>query len=475
MKKDTRLSDAKQKLLEMAMRGKLTPAASATSAVTRYSRENPIRLALAQEQVWRLDQTAGKLAPLHNESITIYRHGPCDPAALERSLTEIIRRHEIWRTTFYIGVGNETAGRPLQIVHAPTPFTLPVSDLRNLPASERENVAQNLANADARQPFDLQSGPLVRARLITLADDEYRLYVTAHQSIVDGITVFDIFPSELTTLYESFVQNKPSSLPELDAQFADFACWQRQKFSGDAMESQLAYWQKQLSGDLPVLQWPNHGARPAQQTYRGAMHAFQFPHELAQSLKDLGRRHGATLFMVLLAGLVAMLHRYTGQEDIVVGTLAPSGRKQTEFQRLVGYFLNPVALRANLSGNPSFHSLIRQMRDVTLAAISNDDVPLERIAERLLLAPDPSRHPFFTVALSVAPDVPQLPPGWSMTYMDVESGGARWDLYIEMSDRAGGLLGRAQYNPDLFTAKEIAQTVEDFRHLLENVAAGQEV
>jgi surfactin family lipopeptide synthetase A len=466
MEKDRRLSEAKQKLLEMAMRGKLTPAASATSAVTRYSRENPIPLALAQEQVWRLDQTAGKLAPLHNESITIYRHGPCDPTVLERSLTEIIRRHEIWRTTFDV-----VDGRPIQVVHEPTSFALAESDLRNLPANEREKLAQDLANADARQPFDLRSGSLVRARLITLSHDEHRLYVTAHQSIVDGITVFDIFPSELTTLYEAFAQGKPSPLPELDAQYADFACWQSKKLSGDAMESQFVYWQKQLAGKLPVLQWPNQGKRPSQQTYRGAMHAFQFPRELAHSLKDLGRRDGATLFMVLLAGLVELLHRDTGQEDIIVGTLAPSGRKQTEFQRLMGYFLNPVALRANLSGNPSFHSLIHQMRDITLGAISNDDVPLELIAERLRLTPDLSRHPFFTVALSVAPDVPQLPLGWSMTYMDVESGGARWDLYIEMSDRTQGLFGRAQYNPDLFTPQTIAQTVEDFRVLLESVAA----
>jgi hypothetical protein len=414
MNKDARLSDAKQKLLDMAMRGKLAPVAVATSEIKHYSRENPIPLAPAQEQVWRLDQIAGKLAPLHNESITIYRHGPCDPAVLERSLTEIIRRHEIWRTTFDV-IDDSIEARPIQIIHAPTAFTLPISDLRTLTASEREQSAQDLANADAREPFDLQSGPLVRARLITLSDEEHRFYVTAHQSIVDGITVFDIFPRELTTLYESFAQGKPSPLPELDAQFADFACWQRQKLSADAMQSQLAYWQKQLAGELPVLQWPNHGKRPAQQTYRGAMHSFQLPHELAESLKDLGRRDGATLFMVLLAGLVALLHRYTGQEDIIVGTLAPAGRKQTEFQRLMGYFLNPVALRANLSGNPSFHSLIRQMRDVTLGAISNDDVPLEWIAERLRLTPDPSRHSFFTVALSVAPDVPQLPSGWSMT------------------------------------------------------------
>jgi hypothetical protein len=433
-----------------------------------HAREIPAPLSLAQEQVWRLDQTAGKLAPLHNESITIHRRGPCDPTLIERSFAEIIRRHEIWRTTFDV-----VDGRPTQVVHPATPFTLPVTDLRSQQRSERETKSLDLATEDARKPFDLKQGPLFRARLVTLDDADHRLYLTAHQSIVDGITVFDIFPTELTTLYESFAAGKPSPLPEPEAQYADFACWQRRSLSGDAMEKQLSYWQKQLAGELPTLQWPNNGARADQQTYRGAIHPFKLSSKLAQSLKDLGQRQGATLFMILLAGLVSLLQRYTGQEDIIVGTLAPSGRKQIEFQRSLGYFLNPVALRANLSGSPAFNALLRQMRDTTLGALSNDDVPLELIAEKLHLAPDPSRHPFFTVALSIAPALAQLPPGWSMTYMDVESGGARWDLYLELNDRAEGLLGRAQYNPDLFTTAAITQTVEDFRLLLEGVAASR--
>jgi hypothetical protein len=465
MANEPRLSEAKRRLLELQTQQSNAPAKPSASELNRHPREIPAPLSLAQEQVWRLDQTAANLAALHNESITIYRHGPCDPAILERSLAEIIRRHEIWRTTFAV-----RAGRPVQIVHPAAPLPLLRSDLRSLPKRDREAQALALATEDARQPFDLEQGPLLRARLITLDDAEQRLYLTAHQSIVDGITVFHIFPAELTALYEAFAAGQPSPLPELDMQYADFATWQRRKLAGDACAKQLKYWQQQLSGELPVLQWPK-GTRPPQQTYRGAMHSFTLSRELAQSLKDLGRREGATLFMILLAALVSLLHRYTRQEDIIVGTLAPCGRKQTEFQRCIGYFLNPVALRANLRGNTSFRSLLQQMREVTLGAISNDDVPLELIAEKLQFQPDPSRHPFFTVALSVAPEVPTLPQGWSMTYMDVESGGARWDLYIEMSDRAEGLLGRAQYNPDLFTPDAIAQTVEDFRALLQSIAA----
>src|ERR1700688_3946307 len=471
MQEEPFLSEAKRKLLELQMRRAMrTRAESGTGELKREQRETPIPLSLVQEQVWRLDQTTSKLAPIHNESITIYRRGPCEAAILERSLAEIVRRHEIWRTTYEV-----VAGHPVQIVHpAPATFKMPGSELPRLAKNEQENKAVDLATQDAKLPFDLKLGPLLRGRLITLDNAEHRLCLTAHQSIVDGITVFDVFPTELTTLYDSFTQGKRSPLPELETQYADFACWQRRKLAGEAMESQLAYWQRQLAGELPILQWPNQGARPAQQTYRGAMHVFKLPGELAQSLKELGRREEATLFMILLAGLFALLRRYTGQEDIILGTLAPSGRKESAFQRCVGYFLNPVALRANLSGNPSFRSLLGQMREVTLGAISNDDVPLELIAERLQVKPDPSRNVFFTVALSVAPDVPQLPPGWSMTYMDVESGGARWDLYLEMSDRAEGLMGRAQYNPDLFTPAAIIQTIEDYRLLLEKIAASQE-
>jgi hypothetical protein len=424
-------------------------------------------LSFAQEQVWRLDQTAGSLAPLHNESITIHRHGTCDLAALEASLAEIVRRHEIWRTTF-----EAVGGQPVQVIHStPATFKLPLTDLRTLPEGDREKKALELATQDASEPFDLNHGPLFRARLVSLNGADHRLYLTAHQSIVDGITVFDIFPSELTTLYASFAAGKPSSLSPLETQYANFADWQRRNITGEAMEKQLSYWQEKLAGELPILHWPNNGARPARQTFRGALHSFKLTQELTESLRELGRREGATLFMILLAGLAALLHRYTRQEDILVGTLAPSGRKQIEYQRSMGYFLNPVALRANLSGNPSFSLLLSQMREVTLGAISNDDVPLQLIAERLQVRPDPSRSLFFTVALSVAPEVPPLPPGWSMTYMDVESGGARWDLYLELNDRTGGMIGRAQYNPDLFTTAAISQTLEDLRLLLEKVVA----
>jgi surfactin family lipopeptide synthetase A len=465
MPNDTPLSAAKQKLLELQKRGNVVAPVQPVS--NRREPGEPVPLSLSQEQVWRLQQSVGAQSPLYNESITIHRHGVCDVHALEASLAEIIRRHEIWRTTFDL-----VRDAPVQIVYpAPTTFTLPVNDLRVYPEQEREARALALSTEDAKQPFNLTHAPLLRARLVTLSDTEHRLYLTAHQIVIDGVTVFDVFPSELTALYDQFAGGKPSTLLELPAQFADFACAQRQRFASKELESQLEYWRAQLADGLAPLQWPNPANRPAQQTYRGAIHPFRLSKRLTASLKELSKQEGVTLFMTLLGGLVMLLHRYTRQTDITVGTLSPSGRKYAEFQRLVGYFLNPVPLRAKLSGSPNFQSLLHQMRAVTLGALSNDDVTLELIADRLGLPSDPNRHLFFTVVFSLAPGLPQLPSGWSMTYMDVESGAARWDLYIEMSDRAEGMIGRAQYNPDLFTSAAIAQTVQDFELLLKELAA----
>jgi hypothetical protein len=459
------LSEAKRKLLEQMLQASAGRPLS-DSDFKAQPRESPLRLSPAQEQIWWLDQVAGKALPLHNESITIHRHGSCDPKIVQRCLEEIVRRHEIWRTTY-----KEVAGTPTQVVHPAIDFQLDFSDLRSIPESTRGSRTIELATHDAKRRFNLEEGPLFRARLATLRDNQHKLFLTAHQSIVDGITVFDIFPREFMALYESYAAGAVSLLPELPAQFGDFSSWQRRMLSGHASEEQLAYWRKELAGSLPVLQWPNQGKRPDRQTYRGALHNFEFRGALGQALEQLARRYGVTLFMVLLTAFFKLLHRYTGQDDIVVGTLSPSGRKHTAFQRCMGYFLNPVALRANVSEDTSMQVMLRQMQKITLGAISNDDVTLEMIAKDMRIQTDPSRHSFFTVALSLAPEVAPLPPGWGMTYMDVESGGARWDLYIELSDRTEALMGRAQYNPDLFTESAIAQTIEDYRQVLERFAA----
>lgn len=455
------LSETKRNLLDKYLRGELRPLRNAPASI-RQVREDPVPLSLAQEKVWlRSQMTAGK-PPLYNESITIYRRGPLDAASLQRSVTEMIRRHETWRTTFDV-----IEGQPVQVIHsAPSEFPVRIVDLSGMPEANREDVALQFGTEEARALFDLQRGPLVRATLVTLRDQDHRLFLTMHQSIVDGISVYDIIPTEISTLYESFSSGKPSPLPDLPVQFADFAVWQRHSMQGAAMANQVSYWRKQLGGDLPVLQWPQDRPRPPAQTYRGSIKPFTLSNALTNALRELSQREGVSLFATLLAGFATLLYRYTGQHDIIVGTLAPTGRKHSEFQRLLGYFLNPVALRTNLSGNPAFRELLCQAQQVTLKALSNDDVPLEDLAKELKLAPDPSRHSFFQVVISLAPNVSVLPDGWDMTPMDVESGGARWDLYLELNDRPTGLIGRAQYNPDLFEATTIATLLQNLQVLL---------
>jgi hypothetical protein len=459
------LSETKRQLLEKYLREEPTQRGQESGAITRRPAGEPALLSLAQEQMWIRETTGPGLPPIHNESITIHRAGPLDAAVLERALAEIIRRHEIWRTTFSL-----RNGVPVQVIH-PAPFTVSLSvvDLKGIPEGVREAEALRVATEEARRPFDLKQGPLVRAQLVTLDDQRHRLYFTMHQSIVDGVSVYQVLPSELIALYEAFSAGKPSSLPELPIQYADFASWERQWLQGDVLAGQLAYWRTQLAGELPVLQWPIDRLRPIVQTLSGAIRPFFLPKQLTSGLKELSRQEGVTLFMTLLAGFTALLRCYTQQESIIVGTVAPAGRKRPEAQRLLGHFLNPVALYMDLAGHQTFLDLMRQTREVVLGALLHDDVPFEYVVDELKLKADPSRHPLFQVVISLAPPMPVLASGWDQTPMDVESGGAKWDLYLELSDRAHGVVGRAQYNPDLFPEATITQTLGDLQVLLEGI------
>ena len=457
------LSSAKRKLLDALLNGRAqTQSSSSSQVILRRDPGEPIPLSLAQEQIWLLSETTQATVPFYNESICIYRRGPLDRMVLERSFTEIIRRHEAWRTTFEL-----VDGQPTAVVHAaPQVFPITVQDLRSTPAAQREEAALRLAREQAQKPFQLNMFPLLRLTLIHLQDDEYRLYVTMHQIIVDGLSVFKVLPMELATLYESFSRGGPSPLPELPIQYGDFACWQKKHVGEKILEEQLKYWEHQLSGELPVLSWPDDFPHPARRSFRGAIFPTVWPKQLAERLNAICQQESVTLFMVLLAGFASLLHRYTGQEDIIVGTLSPAGRERRELETILGYFLNPVPLRFNVSGGPSFHELLRQSREAISGAIANDDVPFHRIVQRIAPRPDSSRNPIFDSVISLAPKLPDLPTGWSQTFMDIESGGSRWGLYIELNERPEGLMIRAQYNPDLFEAATIRRMVKDFEMTL---------
>jgi aspartate racemase len=465
MPENAPLSNAKRQLREKYLRGEFGTTPAHSQAITPRPPGEPPPLSLAQEQLWNRMQVAG-VPPLYNESITVCRRGSLNVAALERSLVEIIRRHEIWRTSY-----DTFHGAPVQIVHsAPASFRLPVVDLRGYPEEKLEGEAIRMLADVVRLPFDLRRGPLLRALLVRTGEIDYRLSIVAHLSIVDGISVYQIFPFELAALYDSFSVGKPSPLEEPPIQYGDYAFWQRRLLQDDEWTKQLTYWRKQLGGQLPVLLWPTDHPRPAAQTYRGAIRSFALTESLTEALKEVSRHQGITLFTTLLASFSTLLHCYTRQVDLIIGTPSPAGRKRSEVQRLLGYFLNPVALRIDLRGDPSFSELLRRAQKGIAGAISHDDLPIELLAKELQLKPDPSRHPFFTVAISLQPKTPDEAASWEVTSMDADSGGAVWDLYLAFIDKNDTIIGRVQYNPDLFESTTITDLLQHLAIVMESVA-----
>lgn len=460
------LSEAKRKLLGKLVLGHAHQTQGSQPSICSRSPETPVPLSLAQEQIWSALRASPAACPLYNEFITIHHHGPMNVRALQRSLTEIVRRHEAWRTTFHA-----SGEHALQIVAAPPEqVPLAVVDLRLSSNADGEREAALVAAAEASKPFDLARGPLLRATLIQLPGEDHRLHLAFHQLIVDGLSVFRILPLELVTLYNSFAAGQPSPLPELPVQFGDFACWQRKWFSNEVLNRQLSYWRTHLADCPSRLNWPKEGSRPSAQTFRGAIYPKTISSKVADAIRRTSQQHGVTLFMALLAGFAALLHLYSEQDDIVIGTLTPAGRHRPEVQDLLGYFMNPLPLRLRLHGNPTFQQLLLQTREITSAALTNDDVPLHYLTRELQPALDASRHPFFQVALSLAPELPDLGSGWHQTFMDFASGAARWDLYLEFNQRPDGLVLRAQYNPDIFSVAAIEKAVNDLEALLDAAA-----
>jgi hypothetical protein len=458
------LSDAKRKLFENFVHAQFAKHMGAAPIPKRQPGQL-VPLALSQEQLLIREQMVPGI-PIYNESVTLKFKRTIDRVILERSMAEIIRRHEIWRTSY-----GTAAGRLVQVIH-PASDSFPVSliDLRRIPEQEREAYALNFSLAQTARAFDLQAGPLLRADLLAMIDSEYWLVMTAHQSIIDGLAVYQIFPTELFAIYEAFSAGRPSPLDELQLQFADFACWERESLSPTERAKQVAYWRNKLAGE-PLLCWPARKSRTAKPTFRGRIRSFTLPRALADAAHGLGRRYGTTVFVVLLSAFYSLLHLYTGQTDLIIGTLSSAGRKRSEVQGLLGYFLNPVALRVYLGDNPSFVELLRRVQVILSEAISNDDVPFEHVVEALQPHLDHGRNPYFNVGISLQPCMPGAGGAWSVTSMDAESGGSVLDLYIAFIDRPEGLHARVQYNPDIFEFNQIHQAVEDFRSLLEAVAA----
>lgn len=412
-------------------------------------------LSFGQQLIWLHSQCAPEL-PLYTETWTVHFRGNLDPVALKSALQAFIRRHEAWRTVI-----RESDGVPFLAVLPPGDVNLQISDVRSFSEAERENRATELARADVVEPFDLANGPLLRFRLISLADDLHRLYVALHHSVFDGFAVYRVFLPELATLYDAYCNNYAPKLPDVSITYSDYARWQHERLHSGDLDKHTAYWRRKLSGELPLLNLPTTYARPTTQTFAGDMCPVSIRRDLKEELKQFAGRENSTLFMVLLAAFYAVLYRYTGQEDLLVGTVT-AGRNHPQLNELVGFCLNTVPLRGDLSRQPNLAEVVRRVRDTTLDALAHDDVPFDVLVRELRVKPDPLRHPIFQVMLTLEPPLKQTDPRWDLTQVEVSTKFSKFDLYWELDEREDGISGKLTYSSSLFSPEAAKQIVDDF-------------
>ncbi|HWQ34984.1 MAG TPA: condensation domain-containing protein, partial [Blastocatellia bacterium] len=424
-------------------------------------------LSWAQQRMWFLTQLEPH-SPLYNISAALRLKGKLNVPALEAALNEVIRRHEILRASFIT-----EQGWPVERIAPELKLRLAPEDLRHLPAEQREAEIQRLATEEARCPFDLSAGPLVRVRSLQTGEDEHILLLTMHHIVSDGWST-GVLVSEIMTLYDAFTQHRPSPLAPLEIQYADYACWQRQWLQGETLERQLSYWKEKLDGSVPTLELPTDRPRPPVQTFHGAHYRFSISSPLA-ALNQLSQQENATLFMTLLAAFYALLHRYTAQEDICIGTPV-AGRNRAEIEGLIGFFVNTLVLRTDLSGAPSFRELLRRVRNTTLDAQAHQDLPFEMLVEELQPQRDLSRTPFFQTAFLFQHSPLQALhlPGLQASAINADPGTAKFDLMLMLEEEQGRLTGDFEYNTDLFDAATIERMAGHFETLLAGIVASPE-
>ena len=405
--------------------------------IVPVSREEILPLSFAQQRLWFIDQLA-QGSSSYNNTVVLRLDGTLDLRALKETFSEIVRRHEVLRTTF-----NTTNGQPRQIIHVPQSFNLPLVDLSDLTAVERESKTRQTAEEESQQEFDLGSGPLLHVKLLRLSETEHVLLFTAHHIITDGLLT-GVLVKEVATLYSAYIQALPSPLPELSIQYADFAHWQRNWLQGEVLDAQLAYWREQLAGAPALLELPTDRPRPAVQSFRGAHHNFRVSAELTEQLQQLSRSEGVTLFMTLLAAFQTLLWRYSGESDVVVGAdVANRNRQETE--ALIGFFVNMLVLRTRVTGEESFEELLQQVREVCLGGYAHQDVPFEKLVEELQPERSLSHTPLFQVVfvLQNQPMGELTLPGLQLGGLEMENTVAKFDLTLMMEERAGQLCDHA--------------------------------
>ena len=444
-----------------------TVTSSASFPLKPVSRAGDLPLSFAQERLWflyHLEPDSVAYSMLRR----IRLKGVLNKDALEKAYVELARRHETLRTTFH-----STDGNPVLRIAAEPDILFDTVDLRHLPDVERAAEARRLCDEDARKPFDLRLGPLFWVRLFQLEDEAHLLHFNMHHIISDAWSL-GVMAREIAVLYTAFSRGKSADLPELPVQYADYAVWQRQWLQGEALEAQSTYWKDKLGGELPVLELPTDRPRPAIQTHRGAMELLALPKELTEGLQAMSRREGVTLFMTLLAAFKTLLYRHTGQEDIVVGTPI-AGRNRIELEGLIGYFMNTIVMRTDLTGHPTVRELLGRVRKTALGAYAHQAMPFEKLVDELAPERDLSRNPLFQVffnhIVTMGDKAADLPGLEAEAVGGLEDPESKFDMTLNVLEGEGGIELRSIYNTDLFDSWRMAQMLKQYQALLESIAS----
>jgi amino acid adenylation domain-containing protein len=466
------LSAAKRALIEARLRGKVR----SSGIVPRADRDGA-PLSFAQERLWFIDRMEPGNAT-YNISLAHRLGGALDQAVLERALGEILRRHESLRTIFA-----EVDGSPVQVIAPFGGFTLPLDDLSGLPDADRDVEARRRVTEEARLPFDLTAGPLFRAGLLRLGEQDHLLLLSMHHIVSDGWSSGVLF-RELSALYDAYSEGRESPLPELPVQYADYALWQREQLRGEALDRQLSYWRERLAGAPELLELPTDRPRPPVQTFRGTYERIELSAELLEELQALGRSEGVTLHAVVLAAFQVLLSKYNGSEDIVVGTPI-AGRTRDEVAELIGFFVNTLVLRTDLGGDPSFREVLGRVREVTLGAYEHQELPFEKLVAELQPERSLSHSPLVQVAFSLQ-DGSQpagalaAPPtggfaGLHAGGVEAEFGTTKFDLDLSFAAHPQGLSGALSYSTDLFDRGTIVRMLGHLERVLMQAAADADV
>ena len=420
-------------------------------------------LSFAQRRLWFLDQLEPGTT-FYNLPLVVPFSFPVNAGVLERSINEVVRRHEVLRTVF-ASLDDE----PMQVIKPDMPVHLAIHDLRGLAPEEMEAETERLTVEIVQRVFDLAKGPLIRVALLRRGIQDHIFVLVMHHIVSDGWSL-GIFWRELSALYNAYYVGQKSPLPELPIQYADFTVWQRERLTGERLDELTAYWRRQLQ-DLPLLQLPTDRPRPPALSYRGASLAFSLPRTLGNALKALCQREGVTLFMTLLSAFSVLLHRYSGQEDIVVG-MPTASRDQEEIEGLIGFFVNSLVLRLDLSGNPSFLDLLQRARETSLDAIAHHELPFEKLVEELQPERDPSRNPLFQVSFQLFSAAPEREAKSSeVETIPINRGAAVFDLAVNLWEGADEIRGQIEYTTDLFDSATIERLAVHYKTLLKNAVA----